>query len=63
MVFIDTIKYFQQSLATLANTINDKEELAVKNECKTFILKDESLSRKFNLRAEEYQQWVLSRDG
>ena len=30
IAFIDTVKYFQQSLAILADTMTDKEELAVK---------------------------------
>ena len=59
VVFIDTIKYFQQSLATLANTLTDKERQAIRKECKKFILSDENLSRKFNLCSDEDQEWVL----
>ena len=54
VVFIDTVKYFQQSLATLANTMTDKEKLAVNKKCKKFILRDENLSK------EEDQEWVLN---
>ena len=46
VIFIDTIKYFQQSLATFASTMADKERLAVKTECKKFILKDKDLAKK-----------------
>ena len=60
VVFINSIKYFQQSLATLASTMTDEEKLPVKKECKKLILKDESLSKKFNLCTEEDQEWVLN---
>lgn len=39
--------------------MTDKERLAVRNECKQFILNDENLSKKFNLCSEEDQEWVL----
>ena len=35
--FIDTYKYFQQSLSVLANTMSDEERLVVRSECKRFI--------------------------
>ena len=60
VVCIDSIKYFQQHLATLVSTMTDKEKLAVKTECKKFILKDESLSIKINLCAQDDQEWVLN---
>lgn len=47
VVFIDTIKYFQQSLATLASTMTEEETLAVMKKCKKIILKDECLPNKF----------------
>ena len=40
--------------------MTDKEKLAVKTECKKFILKDESLSIKINLCAQDDQEWVLN---
>ena len=43
VVFIDSIKYFQQSLGTLAETMTDNEKLAIRKECKKFVLKDEVL--------------------
>ena len=52
VVFIDIIKCFQQSLGTLANTMTKNEKLAIKKECKKFILRDESLSKKFNVCTE-----------
>ena len=60
VVFIDSIKYFQESLATLASTMTDEEKLAVKKENKKFILKDKSLSKKFNLCTKGNQEWVLN---
>ena len=33
VAFIDTIKYFQRSLAVLANTMTDEERERVKDEC------------------------------
>ena len=47
-VFINTIKYFQQSLAFLAKTMTEKEKEAVKIECKKFILNDQKLAKNFN---------------
>ena len=47
VTFIDTIKYSQQSLAVLANTITDREKQCLKNECKKFIRKDLKLNKKF----------------
>ena len=60
VVFIDTVKCFQQSLATLADTMTDKEKLAVKKGCKEFILKDENLSKKSDACTEEDQELVLN---
>lgn len=59
VVFIDTIKHFKQSLATLASNMTDTEKTAVREECKKFILKDEDLSKKFNSCREEDQEWVF----
>ena len=56
-MFIDTIKYFQQSLAVLANTVTDKEKQCVKNECKKFIIKDAKLNKKCSV---DSQEWVLN---
>ena len=44
----DTIKYFQQSLGTLASNLTDSEKLAIRTEFKKFISKDEILSKKFS---------------
>ena len=58
-MFIDTIKYFQQSLGTLASNLTDNEKLCIRKECKKVIEKDPSLARKFNICTKEDQEWIL----
>ena len=58
--FIDTIKYFQQSLGTLASNLTDSEKFAIRTECEKFIKKDENLSKKFNSCTKEDQEWILA---
>ena len=60
VIFIDTIKYFQQSLGKLASSLTDGEKFAIRTECEKFIRKDENLSKKFNSCTKEDQEWVLS---
>ena len=59
VMFVDTIKYFQQGLGKLASGLTDSEKLAIRTECKKFIQKDENLSQKFNSCTKEDQEWVL----
>ena len=56
VMFLDTIKYFQQSLGTLASNLTKSEKLAIRTECKKFLNKDENLSKKFNALAEKDQE-------
>ena len=58
-MFLDTIKYFQQSLGALASNLTDIEKAAIRKEYKKFIEKDPCLDKKFNLCTEEDQEWVL----
>ena len=58
VMFIDTVKYFQQSLGSLASNLTENEKLVIWKECKKFIKKDENLARKFNLCSKEDQKWV-----
>ena len=37
IMFLDTIKYFQQSLGSLAASMTDNEKLAIRRECEKFI--------------------------
>ena len=47
------IKYFQQSLASLANSLADNnKKKSIQKECLKFISKDESVLRKFKKCAE-----------
>ena len=39
VIFIDTIKYFQQSLGMLASNSTDGEKFAIRTECEKFIKK------------------------
>ena len=59
-MFLDTIKYFQQSLGALANSLTDNEKSAIRRECGIFIKKDQDLARKFNSYTAEEQWWVLN---
>ena len=58
--FIDTIKYYQQSLAVLAGTMTDQEGLSIKKESKKFMRKDTKLNEKFKKWSVEDQEWVLN---
>ena len=60
VMFIDTIKFFQQSLAALANTTTDKEKQCVKIEYKKFIIKDLKLNKTFKECSVNDQKWVLN---
>ena len=47
--FIDTMKYYQQSLAKLAESMTDEEKEKIKTESKSFILRDDYFCRAFFL--------------
>ena len=59
VMFIDTIKYFEQSLGALASNLTDNEKEAICKERKKFIEKNPYLAEKFNLCSEQDQEWVL----
>ena len=44
ITFLDTIKYFQQKLGTLVNSLTDSEKSAISRECEKFIKKDKNLA-------------------
>ena len=58
-MILDSIKYLQQGLGTLASNLTNSEKLAIRTECKKFLNKDENLSKKFNALAEKDQEQVL----
>ena len=43
--FVNTIKYFQQSLAALANNLSEKEKNAIYRECEKFLKNDPKFSK------------------
>ena len=45
--FINTIKYFQQSLAALASSLTSSEKADISKACKKYLLSDLKLSKKF----------------
>ena len=45
--FIDTLKYYQQSLSVLPTTITDQEKQGIKKVCQKFIKNDTKLNEKF----------------
>ena len=45
--FIDTYKFFQQSLSALASNMSDEERKGVRVECEKFIHKDPKVNEKF----------------
>ena len=51
--FIDTIKYFQQSLGNLADSMTDEEKHNVRKNCRNFI------ADKLMFSNEENEKWVL----
>ena len=60
VMFLDTIKYFQQGLTSLANSLTDNEKKSIQKECKKFTSKDESLLRKFKKCTEDEQEWIIN---
>lgn len=44
--FIDTVKYFQQSLSALASSMIDEEKKGIRTECERFIKNDPKLNKK-----------------
>ena len=58
--FYDTIKYFQQSLGALANSLTDKEKSVFSKECEKCLKNDPRLYKNFLPCSEEEQKWVLN---
>ena len=59
-MFLDTIKYFQQTLASLVNNLTDNEKQSIQKEGKKFISKDESLFKKFKECTENDQEGIIN---
>ena len=58
--FLDTIKYYQQSLANLAESVTDQEKEKNKSESKRFIKKYQYFGPIFKNLLLEDQNWVLN---
>ena len=52
--FIDTIKYFQQSLAALAGSLTSFEKAEISKACENYLLNDPNLSKKFLRKKNEF---------
>lgn len=59
VMFIETVKYFQQSLSGLPSSMNDEEEKGVRTGCERFIKKGPKLNEKFLARHETDREWIL----
>ena len=51
--FMDTIKYYQQSLSSLASNADSLEKQNIKNSCEKFIRASEQFSEAFNSLSDE----------
>ena len=58
--FFDMIKYFQQSLGALTNSLSDQEKSAISKECKQLIKSDPKSAKKYLSCAEEDQKLILN---
>ena len=58
--FIDTIKYFQQSLGALASSLTMSEKSAIYSECQKYLMADDRLSRTFLVLSITDRDWVLN---
>lgn len=57
--FLDTIKYFQQSLAALASSLTSSERFEIAKECENYLMKDPKLSKNFLFLSKIDKEWVL----
>ena len=57
--FIDTIKYFQQSLGDLAGSLTSSEKAEIRRQCHVFLISRPKTQRTFVSLSEKDQDWVL----
>ena len=60
VMFLDLIKYFQQGLASLANSLTGEEKKMIQKECTKFITIDESLLKKFKKFTEQDHECIVN---
>ena len=58
--FINTMKYYQQSLSTVAATMKETEKQNIKFQCKKIINNNKKLNLKFSSCTQEEQEWILN---
>ena len=58
--FIDTTKYYKQSLSSLASNADKTEKLNVRSSCEKFIRKHSLFSKTFDFLSDEEKGWVLN---
>lgn len=59
MQFVDTTKYFQQSLSALTKSLTSSEKTAIYEQSKDFLLSNPKTSKKFLSLSEEDRDCVL----
>ena len=57
--FIDTMKYYRQSLSSLAKNASEIEEKNIRASCLKFIEKNETYSATFNSLPDNDKNWIL----
>ena len=57
--FIVTIKYDQQSLASLVAIANEEEKVSIRNSCQKFLLQNEDYSNVFKLLTDDEKIFLL----
>ena len=57
--FIDTTKYFQQSLAAFASSLTSSEKAEISKTCEKYLMSDSKLSNKFLFLNKTEKYWVL----
>ena len=60
MKFIDTMKYYQESLSTLAATMTETEKQNINFSVKNLINGIEKLNHRFSACTQEEQEWILN---
>ena len=59
MKFIDTMKYYQRSLSSLAKSADENEIASIRNSCQKFIEGNAMYSTAFNSLSDQDKMWVL----
>ena len=60
MFFLDSIKYFRQSLGALTDSLTDQEKSSIAIECKKLTKSDPKLAKNYLACTEKEQKWILN---